>query len=138
MNYWIKVVKKEIEVVAAILEFGGRYLAVQRGQSPLAYVSQKWEFPGGKVEPNETLEQAILRELDEELALAVEPPRFFITVEHSYPDFDITMHCFLCAMHSEQVELKEHISKCWLDKSELMSVDWAPADIPVAQALMSN
>ncbi|MCG6266659.1 (deoxy)nucleoside triphosphate pyrophosphohydrolase [Vibrio furnissii] len=130
--------KKHIEVVAAVLTYQEQFLAVQRAESHLPYVSKKWEFPGGKVEVGESLQDAIKRELQEELDIVVESPQFLITVEHSYPDFDITMHCFVCALASRDVTLKEHIAKLWLTHDELMSVDWAAADIPAAKMLMGD
>ncbi|WP_417869478.1 (deoxy)nucleoside triphosphate pyrophosphohydrolase [Vibrio furnissii] len=130
--------KKHIEVVAAVLTYQEQFLAVQRAESHLHYVSKKWEFPGGKVEVGESLQDAIKRELQEELDIVVESPQFLITVEHSYPDFDITMHCFVCALASRDVTLREHIAKQWLTRDELMSVDWAAADIPAAKKLMGD
>lgn len=130
--------KKHIQVVAAILTFEDRYLAVQRGPAKLDYISHKWEFPGGKVEKGESLEEAISRELEEELAITITDPKFLITVEHSYPDFDITMHCFVAAVKSSEVILREHIAQKWLEKEHLMDVDWAEADIPAVQKLMNK
>ncbi|OEE89423.1 DNA mismatch repair protein MutT [Enterovibrio norvegicus FF-162] len=130
--------KKHIEVVAAILTFEKRYLAVQRGPAKLDYISHKWEFPGGKVEKGESLEEAISRELQEELAITITDPQLLITVEHSYPDFDITMHCFVVAVQSPEIVLTEHIAQRWLEKEHLMDVDWAEADIPAVHKLMSQ
>lgn len=130
--------KKHIEVVAAILTFEECYLAVQRGTAKLDYISHKWEFPGGKVEKGESLEGAINRELQEELAITITDPQLLITIKHCYPDFDITMHCFVCALETNQVELKEHIAQKWLSRDELMSVDWAAADIPAVRKLMNQ
>lgn len=127
---------KKIEVVAAIIQHNNLTLSVQRGPAKYSYISHKWEFPGGKVEPNESLQDAIKRELVEELAITIEDPRLLITVEHAYPDFEIIMHCFLCEYGSLELELKEHINLRWLTKEALMSVDWAAADIPAVKALM--
>lgn len=129
--------KKHIEVVAAILMFEESYLAVQRGPAKLDYISHKWEFPGGKVEKGESLENAIVRELQEELAITITDPQLFITVEHCYPDFDITMHCFVVAVESPDIVLREHVAQRWLKKAYLIDVDWAGADIPVVRKLMS-
>ncbi|HHC6637485.1 TPA: NUDIX domain-containing protein [Vibrio parahaemolyticus] len=98
-------IKKHIEVVAAVLRNKGDFLAVQRAPSKLDYVSEKWEFPGGKVEAGETLVAAITRELDEELRIIVNEPKFLLTVEHSYLDFDITMHCFVIEVPTRDFEL---------------------------------
>lgn len=130
--------KNQIEVVAAIIEKEQTYLAVQRGEHKHTYVSLKWEFPGGKVEPGESLKAAIQRELKEELHVEVSNLELLVTVNHEYPDFHITMHCFLCNMRSDKVTLTEHIDARWLKHDELWSVDWAPADIPAVEALESQ
>ncbi|WP_333003048.1 (deoxy)nucleoside triphosphate pyrophosphohydrolase [Vibrio coralliilyticus] len=130
--------KKRIEVVAAVLKNEGDFLAVQRAPSKLDYVSEKWEFPGGKVEPGETLVTAITRELDEELRIAVAEPQFLLTIEHNYPDFDITMHCFVIEVPTRELELTEHIDSRWLSIDQLWDVDWAAADIPAVEKLQST
>lgn len=130
--------KKRIEVVAAVLKNEGEFLAVQRAPSKLDYVSEKWEFPGGKVEAGETLVAAITRELDEELRIAVTEPQFLLTIEHNYPDFDITMHCFVIEVPTRELELTEHIDSRWLSKDQLWDVDWAAADIPAVEKLQST
>ncbi|EIV1852773.1 (deoxy)nucleoside triphosphate pyrophosphohydrolase [Vibrio vulnificus] len=130
--------KKRIEVVAAVLKNEDEFLAVQRAPSKLDYVSEKWEFPGGKVEAGETLVAAITRELDEELRIAVTEPQFLLTIEHSYPDFDITMHCFVIEVPTRELELTEHIDSRWLSKDQLWDVDWAAADIPAVEKLQST
>ncbi len=130
--------KKHIEVVAAVLKNEGEFLAVQRAPSKLDYVSEKWEFPGGKVEAGETLVAAITRELDEELRIAVTAPQFLLTIDHSYPDFDITMHCFVIEVPTRELELTEHIDSRWLSKDQLWDVDWAAADIPAVEKLQST
>ncbi|ELB1498068.1 (deoxy)nucleoside triphosphate pyrophosphohydrolase [Vibrio alginolyticus] len=127
--------KKRIEVVAAVLKNEGEFLALQRAPSKLDYVSEKWEFPGGKVEPGETLVTAITRELDEELRISVTEPQFLLTIEHSYPDFDITMHCFVIEVPTRELELTEHIDSRWLSQDQLWDVDWAAADIPAVEKL---
>lgn len=130
--------KKRIEVVAAALKNEGEFLAVQRAPSKLDYVSEKWEFPGGKVEAGETLVAAITRELDEELRITVNDPKFLLTIEHSYPDFDITMHCFVIEVPTRELELTEHIDSRWLSQDQLWDVDWAAADIPAVEKLQST
>ncbi|MFN1549362.1 (deoxy)nucleoside triphosphate pyrophosphohydrolase [Vibrio natriegens] len=130
--------KKHIEVVAAVLRNKADVLAVQRAQSKLDYVSEKWEFPGGKVEVGETLVTAITRELDEELRITVNDPKLLLTIEHSYPDFDLTMHCFVVEVTTRELELTEHIDSRWLSKDQLWDVDWASADIPVVEKLQST
>ncbi|KAB1511585.1 (deoxy)nucleoside triphosphate pyrophosphohydrolase [Photobacterium damselae] len=127
--------KKQIEVVAAVLMNGGQFLAVQRGESKLSYVSKKWEFPGGKVEAGETLVAAITRELEEELRIIIAEPQFLLTVEHSYPDFDIIMHCFVVDVPTRELELTEHLDSRWLNKDQLWDLDWAAADVPAVEML---
>ncbi|OED84647.1 (deoxy)nucleoside triphosphate pyrophosphohydrolase [Vibrio breoganii] len=129
---------KKIEVVAGILIHKERFLAVQRGQSAFSYTSNKWEFPGGKIEPGETHSQAIKRELEEELSVLIKEPSWFMTIEHKYPDFELEMHCFVCTLEHTSIELNEHINKKWLKRSELLDVDWAAADIPVAHKLLDD
>ncbi|EPA8653269.1 (deoxy)nucleoside triphosphate pyrophosphohydrolase [Photobacterium damselae] len=130
--------KKQIEVVAAVLMNGGQFLAVQRGESKLSYVSKKWEFPGGKVEAGETLVAAITRELEEELRIIIAEPQFLLTVEHSYPDFDITMHCFVVNVPTRELELTEHLDSRWLNKDQLWDLDWAAADVPAVEMLQKT
>ncbi|EID7757860.1 TPA: (deoxy)nucleoside triphosphate pyrophosphohydrolase [Vibrio parahaemolyticus] len=130
--------KKHIEVVAVVLRNKADVLAVQRAPSKLDYVSEKWEFPGGKVEAGETLVTAITRELDEELRITVNDPKLLLTIEHSYPDFDLTMHCFVFEVTTRELELTEHIDSRWLSKDQLWDVDWAAADIPAVKKLQST
>lgn len=126
---------KRIEVVAAIIIRNNRILVVQKGQAKFDYVSFKWEFPGGKVEAGESLEQAIQREILEELHIQVIPQELLLTVEHQYLDFHLMMHCFICAYEQGEIQLTEHIRLEWLEPSELEHLDWAAADIPAVQKL---
>lgn len=126
---------RRVEVVAAIIIKDEKILAVQRGKAKFDYVSYKWEFPGGKVETGETLEQAISREILEELHINIKPGELFTTVEHTYPDFHLVMHCFICDYKHGDIYLTEHIGLAWLDKKELQTLDWAEADKPVLQYL---
>ena len=123
---------KTIEVVAAIIHQGGRILATQRG-----YGDYKgwWEFPGGKMEPGETQEQAICREIAEELNVQIRVERKVCTVEYDYPQFHLVMHCFWCSMTGGELELKEHESAQWLERSQWESVEWLPADVLVIEEL---
>jgi len=127
---------KRIEVVAGIVENKGRFLCVQRGASKYAYISEKWEFPGGKVESLESPKEALIRELHEELRLDVEVGPLFLRVEHEYPDFVIGMDAYLCtARNPEGLELSEHLDFAWLEKSEISVLDWAAADVPIVDYL---
>jgi 8-oxo-dGTP diphosphatase len=130
---------KRIEVVAGIICDGAphsaetRFFATQRG-----YGDQKdgWEFPGGKVEPGETAQQALARELREELAIDVNVGEFLCTVDYDYPAFHLTMHCFYCTIAGNKApELLEHEAARWLTRAELHSVNWLPADIEVLKTL---
>ena len=124
---------KRIEVVAAIIhDAEGRIFATQRGYGEF---KDGWEFPGGKMEAGETPEEALRRELWEELETRIEVERLVETVEYDYPQFHLTMHCFLCRVESGRLELKEHEAARWLAKEELGSVDWLPADLQVIDVI---
>tara|TARA_B110000114_G_C14934984_1_gene333943 strand:+ start:15 stop:419 length:405 start_codon:yes stop_codon:yes gene_type:complete len=130
--------KKNIEVVAAIIKYEGEILCVQRGDHKLKYIANKYEFPGGKVEAGESREQAIIREIKEELDMDISVNDLLITIDHEYPDFCITMHCFYCECKSKDLTLNEHTEFKWLLQSELESLDWAAADIPVVNKLRNS
>ncbi len=127
---------KHVDVVAAIIFHDDKVLCVQRGESKFEYISRKYEFPGGKIEPGETNIDAIKREISEELKMEIEVQNDFMTVEHQYPDFRITMQCFKCSCAISRIVLTEHINYKWLSPSSLWSLDWAGADIPVVQRLI--
>ena len=127
---------KTIKVVAAVILQEGKVLCVQRAEHEKEYVSLKWEFPGGKVEVGESREEALVREIREELSVDIEVLEFFMTVEHTYPDFHLTMHVFKCALQSGEIVLNEHVDMKWLSMEELGSLDWAAADVPVVKSLM--
>lgn len=112
---------KTIEVVAAIIEHEGRILATQRGYGDF---KDGWEFPGGKMEPGETPEAAIVREIEEELKVTIAPKTLVTTVECDYPKFHLTMHCFLSSIVKGEICLVEHEAAKWLAPDELDSVDW--------------
>ena len=117
---------KQIEVVAAIIhDDNGRIFATQRGYGDY---KDGWEFPGGKMEPGETPEDALKREIWEELETKIVVERLVQTVDYDYPQFHLTMHCFLCSIESGSLILKEHEAARWLKPEELDSVDWLPAD----------
>jgi 8-oxo-dGTP diphosphatase len=127
---------KKIDVVAAIIVNANQVLCVQRAHSKYEYISEKYEFPGGKVEDAETEREALLREIYEELSLTIEVGEKYITVDHDYPDFSISMHTYLCRCESRDITLHEHIDYKWLDISDLKQLDWAAADVPIVDKLM--
>jgi 8-oxo-dGTP diphosphatase len=127
---------KTIQVVAAIIMKNNRILCAQRNISKLDYISCKFEFPGGKMEEGESEKAALIREIKEELNMDIHPFEKYITVDYTYPDFRIIMHCYKCSTSSESVDLKEHLSYQWLNASDLMSLDWAAADVPIVKKLM--
>ena len=126
---------KKIEVVAAVIESNGKILATQRGYGKY---KDWWEFPGGKIEMGETREQALRREIREEMNAEIAIDRFLMTVEYDYPEFHLTMHCFLCSLPTGAFELLEHESACWLSREELKSVGWLAADIEVIECLLNR
>ena len=123
---------KQIEVVAAVIRKDGRVFATQRG-----YGDWKgwWEFPGGKIELGETPEEALRREIREELQADVSVDEFLCTVEYDYPKFHLTMHCYFCSLVSETFHLNEHEAAQWLKADELDNVRWLPADVMVVEEL---
>ena len=129
---------KTIEVVAALICRERKVLCVQRAEHEKEYVSLKWEFPGGKVEVDESREEALVREIEEELAAEIHELQYLMTVEHSYPDFHLTMHAYTSALKAREVELREHVGLKWLAVEELGQLDWAAADVPVVFTLMSS
>jgi 8-oxo-dGTP diphosphatase len=129
---------KKVEVVAAIIYFENKILCVQRPKNKLSYISEKFEFPGGKIEHDETHKVALKRELLEELNITTHIKSKFITVVHQYPDFELTMHGYVCEVETDELQLNEHISKEWLNLNELKKLDWAAADIPIVNKLVMN
>lgn len=126
---------KKITVSAAIIINQGKILCLQRGESKHEYISKKWEFPGGKIEPGETPKEAVIREIQEELGMEISITDQYITVEHQYPDFHLTMYSFICSTNNLDFKLSEHIDFKWLKNSELENLDWAAADIPIVDKL---
>ncbi|MBR0036414.1 MAG: (deoxy)nucleoside triphosphate pyrophosphohydrolase [Bacteroidales bacterium] len=117
---------KQIEVVAAIIhDDEGRIFATQRGYGDW---KDYWEFPGGKMEVGESAEEALKREIWEELESKIEIEQLISTIEWDYPKFHLTLHCYWCHVESGSLTLKEHEAARWLSKNELNSVEWLPAD----------
>jgi 8-oxo-dGTP diphosphatase len=123
---------KDKQVVAAIIVRDKKILATQRGYGDYAGY---WEFPGGKTEVGETPQQALLREIHEELDADIKIDRFFKEVQYDYPDFHLVLKCFLCHLESEEISLLEHSDAKWLDAKLLCSVKWLAADLEVIEEL---
>lgn len=121
-----------IEVAAAVIIRDNKLLATQRGYGDY---KDWWEFPGGKIEPGESPEEALKREIREELDAEISIGEKFISVEYDYPKFHLVMHCFLCELESDEVVLKEHESAKWLCKDEFNTLRWLGADIEVLEKL---
>lgn len=124
--------RKTINVVAAIILRDGKLFATQRGYGEW---KDWWEFPGGKIERGETPQDALKREIREELATEIEVGDLLTTVEYDYPKFHLTMHCYLCSIISGQLSLLEHEDARWLAMDELDSVNWLPADVEAADKI---
>ena len=124
--------QKKISVVAAIIRKGELIFATQRG-----YGNYKdwWEFPGGKVEAGETPQEALIREIQEELGTKIAVDEFLITVEYDYPEFHLSMDCFWCHVEEGNLSLLEHEASRWLPLNDLRQVNWLPADIMVIEEI---
>ena len=120
--------KKEYHVVAAVIEVNGKVLCMQRGKTRYSYTSHLWEFPGGKIEPGETPQQALHRELLEEMDLDVQVHEHLATVTHDYPDFTITLAAYRCVASTTAFTMREHAACCWLRSDELSALPWCAAD----------
>jgi 8-oxo-dGTP diphosphatase len=120
-------------VAGLIFNDKGEILCTQRSGSKYDYISYKWEFPGGKIEEGENDFQTLMRELQEELEIEVEIEDKFYQVEHTYKDFHLSMPVYKCKLLSETVKLVVHENIKWLKPSQMLTLDWAGADIPVAQ-----
>ena len=128
-------VLKKIEVVAAIIRDGDKIFATQRGYGDY---KDWWEFPGGKVEAGETPEEALVREIQEELNTTINVDRFLTTVDWDYPKFHLTMHCYLCTIAEGELTLLEHEAAKWLTMDTIDEVNWLPADVLVVEALKNE
>lgn len=117
---------KTVRVVAAVIRKDDKIFATQRGYGEF---KDGWEFPGGKIEEGEAPEQALAREIKEELDTEIQVGKLIDTIEYDYPKFHLSMDCFWCEIMQGGLELKEHEAARWLSKEELYSVDWLPADV---------
>lgn len=123
---------KTVRVVAAVIRKDDKIFATQRGYGEF---KDGWEFPGGKIEDGETPEQALAREIKEELDTEIQVGKLIDTIEYDYPKFHLSMDCFWCEIMQGGLELKEHEAARWLSKEELYSVDWLPADVGVVERI---
>ncbi|MCR5697941.1 MAG: (deoxy)nucleoside triphosphate pyrophosphohydrolase [Marinilabiliaceae bacterium] len=126
---------KTIEVVAAVIRKDDKIFATQRGYGEW---KDWWEFPGGKIELGETPEDALKREIREELSTEINVDEFLCTVVYDYPTFHLTMHCYICSLLTDALHLNEHEAARWLKSEELDSMKWLPADVKVAKLLKSR
>ncbi|MGL5272360.1 MAG: (deoxy)nucleoside triphosphate pyrophosphohydrolase [Phocaeicola sp.] len=126
---------KRIEVVAAVIYKEGSYFATQRAEGEFKGL---WEFPGGKIEQGESHQEALIREIKEELAVSIAVERYLGTTESDYSAFHLTMHCYLCQITGGTIELREHADACWLDTNSLQKVTWLPADREVIEWLKGS
>ncbi len=125
---------KSIEVVAAVIFRGNKIFATQRGYGEF---KDGWEFPGGKMEPGESKEDALKRELREELNVEIEVENLLKTIEYDYPNFHLTMHCFKSKLKKGEPELLEHEAAKWVSKDEIDNIAWLPADIEIIEQVKS-
>lgn len=123
---------KTIRVVAAVIRKGNRIFATQRGYGEF---KDGWEFPGGKIEPGETPQEALVREIREELETEIRVGDLIDTIEYDYPAFHLSMDCFWCEIVEGSLELKEHEAAKWLDRESLYTVDWLPADVGLVEKI---
>lgn len=126
---------KQIKVVAAIIQKENKILATKRGYGEFINM---WEFPGGKIEPGETKEQALVREIKEELNIKISVDKFALDIEYQYPNFYLFMSCFMCSIKEGSIELLEHNDGKWITKEELNTLNWLPADIDAVNYLKEN
>lgn len=126
---------KSIEVVAAIIRKEDKIFATQRGYGEW---KDWWEFPGGKMEAGETPEEALVREIREELSTDISVNEHLCTVEYDYPKFHLTLHCYTCSLLTEAIHLNEHEAAKWLSKDELDTVRWLPADVQIIERLKAD
>lgn len=127
--------KKHYDVVAAVVKDGDRYLCTQRTRSRLKYITERWEFPGGKVKKGESDYEALLREIKEEMDWDIYVGRCLGTVEHDYPDFSITLKAYDCRPGDGDFKLYEHLDARWLTREEMKNLRWTEADRKLLELL---
>ena len=119
---------KTIKVVAAVIKRNNKIFVTQRGYGEF---KDGWEFPGGKVEKGETKEEALIREIKEELDTVIKVDSYLDTIEYDYPDFHLSMDCFVCSIVEGHLVLKEHEDSKWIKKEEIDTLNWLPADFVI-------
>ena len=129
---------KTLQVVAALIQNQDQFLCTQRNAHQHEYTAYKYEFPGGKVEAGESESEALVREIKEELGLAIAVGQKYLTVDHSYPDFRLIMHSYLCQPLATEIHLHEHLAYQWLPVARFDELDWAAADLPIVDALKKD
>lgn len=123
---------KTIRVVAAVIKDNNKIFATQRGYGDF---KGGWEFPGGKIEEGETPQEALKREIMEELDTEIEIGELIDTIEYDYPHFHLSMGCYWCSVVNGDLVLKEHEEARWLGKDEMMEVEWLPADVKLIEKI---
>lgn len=127
---------KQIEVSAAVIQKDNLILAAKRNYGEFEGM---WEFPGGKIEKNETQKQALQREISEEFSVNIIINEYITTVEYDYPTFHLTMHCYHCQLpEGQEIHLSVHEDIIWANKEELLSLEWLPADLPIVEHIIND
>lgn len=127
---------KTIKVVAAILKKDEQIMIAQRLKGDFA---GQWEFPGGKIEAGETPQEALKREIFEEMELAIDVNDFVITAEYDYPTFHLSMDCFICSLQSKDIQLHDHTAIKWISiNDDIKNINWVPADVQVIEAIQTR
>ena len=127
LEMFLTMIKKTIEVVAAVIEKDGKYFIARRPDK--GELALKWEFPGGKIEPGESHEQALIREISEEFDAKIEVESYITTIHHEYNTFIIELHLYLCHLHNDHMNVLEHVNTEWVSKDQFSAIDFAIADI---------
>lgn len=126
---------KHLHVVAAVICHNNKYLCMQRNKGKYTYTSFKYEFPGGKIENDETHEEALKREIQEEMHYQIDVGDLLMKVEHQYPDLRVTMYAYACTAKDDNFKLLTHVDYRWLSANQLETLDWCAADLPIVRKL---
>lgn len=135
-NHTGDIFMKTIKVVAAIIKNKDKIMIAQRLKGDFA---GQWEFPGGKIEAGETAEEALKREIMEEMELSIKVNEYLITAEYKYPTFHLSMDCFMCSLENEEIHLHDHTAIQWISlNEEIKNINWVPADVQVIEAIQEK